>query len=159
MKIENSFAVDAPPDAVFAFLLDAHQVVGCVPGAELVELIDLQTFRGKLKIKVGPVQVAYEGTAHILDVVEDDNAATVTVSADGREIGGQGAVKASVALTIAASGAAGSTVSIDTDFTVTGRVAQFGRGAIEDISRRLIGQMAEAMGSRLQQSQAAERSA
>ena len=114
---------------------------------------------GSARSEVGPVQVAYEGTAHILDVVEDDNAATVTVSADGREIGGQGAVKASVALTIAASGAAGSTVSIDTDFTVTGRVAQFGRGAIEDISRRLIGQMAEAMGSRLQQSQAAERSA
>jgi uncharacterized protein len=154
MRIENSFAVDAPPDAVFAFLLDAHQVVGCVPGAELVELIDAQTFRGRLKIKVGAVQVAYEGTAHILEVAEDDSAATVTVSADGREIGGQGSVKASITLTVAGTETGGSTVSLATDFTVTGRIAQFGRGAIEDISRRLVGQMAEAMGSRLQQSHA-----
>jgi carbon monoxide dehydrogenase subunit G len=156
MKIENSFAVDAPPDAVFAFLLDAQQVVGCVPGAELVELIDAQTFRGKLKVKVGAVQVAYQGTAHILDIAENDSSATVTVSAEGREIGGQGTVKASIVLTVAATDEGGSTVLLETDYTLTGRIAQFGRGVIEDISRRLIGQMAEAMRSRLQESHAAE---
>jgi carbon monoxide dehydrogenase subunit G len=157
MKIENSFAVDAPPDAVFAFLLDAQQVVGCVPGAELVELIDAQTFRGKLKVKVGAVQVAYQGTAHILDIAENDSSATVTVSAEGREIGGQGTVKASITLTVAGTDeGGGSNVSLETDYTVTGRIAQFGRGVIEDISRRLIGQMAEAMRSRLQESHTAE---
>jgi uncharacterized protein len=151
MKIENSFTVDAAPDAVFAFLLDPHQVVACVPGAELVELIDSQTFRGRVRIKVGAVQVAYQGTAHIIDVAEDDSAATVTVSAEGREIGGQGMAKARLTLTVAGVQPGGSTVSLETDLTVTGRIAQFGHGVIEDISRRLVGQMAEGIGSRLQQ--------
>lgn len=155
MKIESSFSVGAAPDAVFALLLDANQVVACVPGAELVELIDAQTFRGRLKVKAGPIQVRYEGTAHILDVTEDDDAATVTVSADGREIGGQGSVKAQLALTVAGSEGGGTTVSLTTDFTVTGRIAQFGRGPIEDISRRLLKQMAEGIEARLGEPQSA----
>ena len=155
MRIENSFTVDASPDAVFGLVLDAEQIVSCVPGAELVELIDSQTFRGKLTVKVGAVQVAYLGTAHILDVVESEVSATVTVTAEGREIGGQGAVRASISLTVAASGG-GSTVSIATDFTVTGRIAQFGQGIIADVSRRLVGQMASAMSARLRETRAPE---
>lgn len=149
MKIESSFTVDAAPDAVFAFLLDANEVVRTVPGAELTELIDSQTFRGKLKIKVGAVQVAYQGTARILDVAEGDTSATVTVDAGAREIGGQGAVQARLVVTVSASESAGSTVSLATDYTVTGRIAQFGRGVLEDVARRLIGQMADAMRARL----------
>lgn len=148
MKIESSFSVAAPPDAVFAFLLDPEQVVRTVPGAELVELVDAQTFRGKLKVKVGAVQVAYAGTAHVLDIVEDETSATVSVDADAREIGGQGSVKAKLSVTVAVADA-GSDVALATDFTVTGRIAQFGRGVIEDVGKRLIGQMAESMRARL----------
>ena len=148
MKIESSFAVGAPPDAVFAFLLDPEQVVRTVPGAELVELVDAQTFRGKLKVKVGAVQVAYAGTAHVLDIVEDETSATVSVNADAREIGGQGSVHAKLTVTVSVADA-GSDVALATDFTVTGRIAQFGRGVIEDVGKRLIGQMAESMRARL----------
>jgi carbon monoxide dehydrogenase subunit G len=150
MKIESSFTVAAPPDRVFAYLLDVNQVVGCLPGAELSEVVDSQTFRGKLKIKVGAVQVAYQGTAHIVDMVEDDSSATVTIKGEGREIGGQGSVRADLALGVAATADGGSTVSLSADLTVTGRVAQFGRGVIEDVSRRMMAQMGECIGARLQ---------
>jgi carbon monoxide dehydrogenase subunit G len=150
MKIESSFTVAAPPDRVFAYLLEVNQVVGCLPGAELSEIVDSQTFRGKLKIKVGAVQVTYQGTAHIVDMVEDDTSATVTIEGDGREVGGQGSVRAKLLLTVAATGDGGSEVRLESDLTVTGRVAQFGRGVIEDVSRRLIGQMGECIGARLQ---------
>ncbi len=150
MKIESSFTVAAPPDRVFAHLLDVNQVVGCLPGAELSEIVDSQTFRGRLKIKVGAVQVAYQGTAHIVDMVEDDSSATVTIQGDGREIGGQGSVRAHLLLSVAATAEGGSTVSLSADLTVTGRVAQFGRGVIEDVSRRMMGQMGECIGARLE---------
>ena len=61
MQLENSFAVNASPDRVFAYLLDVNKVVGCVPGAELVETVDSSTFKGKVKVKVGPITVAYSG--------------------------------------------------------------------------------------------------
>jgi carbon monoxide dehydrogenase subunit G len=150
MRIESSFSVAAPPDRVFAYLLEVNEVVGCLPGAELSEMVDSQTFKGKLKIKVGAVQVTYQGTARIVDMVEDDTQATVTIEGDGREIGGQGSVRAKLLLTVAATDDGGSTVGLDTDLTVTGRVAQFGRGVIEDVSRRLVGQMGECIGARLQ---------
>jgi len=67
MQLENSFAVAAPPERVFAYLLDVNKIVGCVPGAELSEVVDPTTFKGKVKIKVGPITVAYSGTARIVD--------------------------------------------------------------------------------------------
>jgi carbon monoxide dehydrogenase subunit G len=150
MRITSSFTVDAAPDQVFAYLLDVNQVVGCVPGAELSEVVDSQTFRGRLKIKVGAVQVVYQGTASIREVEEDDTSATVTIEGQGREIGGQGSVRAGLVLTVAATPQGGTEVRLETDLTVTGRIAQFGRGAIEDVSSRLIEQMGRCIGARLQ---------
>jgi carbon monoxide dehydrogenase subunit G len=95
MRIDTSFTVDAPPDQVFAHLLDVNQVVGCVPGARLSEVVDSRTFRGTLKVKVGAVQVVYQGTAHLVDVDEEgETSATATIEAEGREVGGQGSVDA-----------------------------------------------------------------
>lgn len=150
MKIESSFNVAAPPDQVFAYLLEVNQVVGCLPGAELSEIVDSQTFRGKLKVKVGAVSVSYQGTAHIVDMVEDDTSATVTIEGEGREIGGQGSVRAKLLLTVSATDDGGSAVRLESDLTITGRVAQFGRGVIEDVSKRLMGQMGECIGTKLQ---------
>ncbi|MEA2672256.1 MAG: uncharacterized protein QOG45_2476, partial [Chloroflexota bacterium] len=84
------------------------------------------------------------------EVAEDDTSATVTIEGEGREVGGQGSVRAGLVLTVAATPQGGSEVRLETDLTVTGRIAQFGRGAIEDVSRRLIDQMARCIGSRLQ---------
>ena len=139
MQLENSFSVGAPPEHVFAYLLDVNKVVSCVPGAELSEVVDPTTFKGKVKIKVGPITVAYNGTARIAD--RDDVKRTATLEAEGRETTGPGSARAKAYMSVEADGS-GSTVKIVTDYSVAGRVAQFGRGVMEDVSRRLVGEMA-----------------
>jgi carbon monoxide dehydrogenase subunit G len=150
MKINSSFSVDAPPDQVFAYLLDVNKVVGCVPGAELGEVVDASTFSGKLKVKVGAVQVTYQGTAHIVDTQELDDRVIVNLDAKGREVGGSGQVFAKVAMTVARTASGGSEVSIDADLTIGGKIAQFGRNYIEDISRTMVSQMATCISANLQ---------
>jgi carbon monoxide dehydrogenase subunit G len=139
MQLENSFSVGAPPDKVFAYLIDVNKVVGCVPGAELSEVVDPTTFKGKVKIKVGPITVAYSGTAKIVD--RDDTQHTATLEAEGRETTGPGSARAKALMSVESDGA-GSTVKIVTDYNVAGRVAQFGRGVMEDVSRRIVNDMA-----------------
>jgi carbon monoxide dehydrogenase subunit G len=139
MQLENSFTVAAPPDRVFAYLLDVNKIVSCVPGAELSEIVDPTTFKGKVKIKVGPITVAYNGTARIAD--RDDANHAATLEADGRETTGPGSARAKARMSVEAEGA-GSIVKISTDYNVAGRVAQFGRGVMEDVSRRIVNDMA-----------------
>jgi hypothetical protein len=147
MEIENSFAVKAAPDRVYEFLLDVNNVVSCVPGAELSEVVDPDTFKGKVKIKVGPVTVSYNGTARI--TARDAATRTATLAADGRETTGSGSAQATTVMAVAADGE-NSTVTLTTDFTVVGRVAQFGRGIMEDVSRHLVGQAAACIQSKLE---------
>jgi carbon monoxide dehydrogenase subunit G len=147
MEIENSFAVKAAPDRVYEFLLDVNNVVSCVPGAELSEVVDPDTFKGKVKIKVGPVTVSYNGTARI--TARDAASRTATLAADGRETTGSGSAQATTVMAVAADGE-NSTVTLTTDFTVVGRVAQFGRGIMEDVSRHLVGQAATCIQSKLE---------
>jgi uncharacterized protein len=147
LQIENSFEVGAPPDRVYAFLLDVNRVVGCVPGAELSEVVDPNTFKGKVKIKVGPVTVAYAGTARITD--RDEASRTATLEGEGRETTGPGNARAKAAMRVEES-AGGSKVTVSTDFTVAGRVAQFGRGLMEDVSKSLVAQMAACIKSQLE---------
>jgi uncharacterized protein len=147
MQIENSFAVKASPDRVYEFLLDVNNVVSCVPGAELSEVVDPNTFKGKVRIKVGPVTVNYNGTARITS--RDAETRTATLEAEGRETTGSGTAQATTIMAVAADGAA-STVTLTTDFTVVGRIAQFGRGIMEDVSRHLVGQAAECIQSKLE---------
>jgi carbon monoxide dehydrogenase subunit G len=147
MQIENSFAVKAAPDRVYEFLLDVNNVVRCVPGAELSEVVDPNTFKGKVRIKVGPVTVSYNGTARITS--RDAGTRTATLEAEGRETTGSGTAQATTVMAVAADGDS-STVTLTTDFTVVGRVAQFGRGIMEDVSRHLVGQAAECIQSTLE---------
>jgi carbon monoxide dehydrogenase subunit G len=147
LQIENSFDVGAPPDKVYAFLLDVNRVVGCVPGAELSEVVDPNTFKGKVKIKVGPVTVAYAGTARISD--RDAASRTATLEGEGRETTGPGNARAKASMRVEEANG-GSRVTVSTDFTVAGRVAQFGRGLMEDVSKSLVAQMATCIKSQLE---------
>ncbi len=147
MQIENSFAVKAEPDRVYEFLLDVNNVVSCVPGAELSEVVDPNTFKGKVRIKVGPVTVNYNGTARITS--RDAETRTATLEAEGRETTGSGTAQATTIMAVAADGET-SKVTLTTDFTVVGRIAQFGRGIMEDVSRHLVGQAAECIQSKLE---------
>jgi carbon monoxide dehydrogenase subunit G len=133
MQLENSFTVGAPPERVFAYLLDVNKIVGCVPGAELSEVVDPNTFKGKVKVKVGPI------TAKIADRNPAEHSATL--EAEGRETTGPGSARARAFMSVTAD-PAGSLVKIVTDYSVAGRVAQFGRGVMEDVSRRIVNEMA-----------------
>jgi len=147
MQLENSFQVGASPDQVFAYLLDVNKIVGCVPGAELSEVVDPTTFKGKVKIKVGPITVAYSGTARISGRNDADRQATLT--AEGRETTGPGSARATAQMSVQTAGE-GSLVQIVTEYHVAGRVAQFGRGVMEDVSKRLIKDMANCIQANLE---------
>lgn len=147
MQLENSFSVGAPPDRVFAYLLDVNKIVGCVPGAELSEVVDPTTFKGKVKVKVGPITVAYNGTAKIAD--RNDSERSATLEAEGRETTGPGSARAKAHMSVLPEGT-GSVVKIVTDYSVAGRVAQFGRGVMEDVSRRIVNEMAACIKSNVE---------
>jgi carbon monoxide dehydrogenase subunit G len=152
MQIENEFAVAAPPDRVYAFLLDVNRVVTCMPGAELSEVVDPTTFRGRVKIKVGPITVSYNGTARISD--RDDATRSATLQAEGRETTGPGSARATARMSV--DGADGhSTVKLVTDLIVAGRIANFGRGVMEDVSRRLVTEAADCIKAHLEEIPAA----
>ena len=146
MHIENSFAVDAPADRVFAFLLEVNSVLGCVPGAELSEIVDGDTFHGRVRVRVGAITLAYQGTGHV--VSRDEAARTAVLEAEGREVGGSGSARAVITVRVGENGD-GSEVTLLTDLTVVGRAAQVGTGVLEEVSRRLLTQMATCIGARL----------
>jgi carbon monoxide dehydrogenase subunit G len=147
MEIENVFAVGAPPDRVYAFLLDVEHIVGCVPGAELVETVDQNTFKGRVRIKVGPITVSYTGNAEIADRNAETH--TAVLKASGRETTGSGSARATANMSVNPQDG-GSEVRFVTDFAVAGRVANVGRGVMEDVSRRLVGQMADCIKANLE---------
>lgn len=147
MLIENAFNVTAPPDRVYDFLLDVNQVVACMPGAELVGQVDPQTFKGKVKVKVGPVTVAYDGVARIAE--RDDVMRTAVLEAEGRETTAPGSARSRSTMAVVPN-ISGSTVRITTEFSVAGRAATFGRGLMEDVSKRMVAQMADAIRERLE---------
>lgn len=147
MQLENSFVINASPDRVFAYLLDPGNVVGCVPGAELTEQVDPVTFKGKVKIKVGPITVAYSGTGRVVDRNDADR--TAVLEGEGRETTGPGSGRGKATMSVAPEGDA-SRVKVVTEFTLTGRVAQFGRGVIEDVSKRMVRDVAECIQANLQ---------
>ncbi len=151
MQLENEFDIAAPPDRVYSFLLDVNRVVTCMPGAELSEVVDPTTFRGKVRIKVGPITVSYNGTARITD--RDDANRVATLQAEGKETSGPGSARATAQMTVAEAGD-GSTVRLLTDYHVAGRIANFGRGVMEDVSKQLVSQMAGCIKASLETEQA-----
>lgn len=140
MQLDQSFDVPADPDATYAFLLDVNRVAGCVPGVSSVEERGPDAFVGTLKVKVGPVGVTYRGTAVITS--RDPGARTATVAAEGIEGVGAGRVKATASMTVRPA-TSGSTVTISTELAIAGRLAQFGRGIIDGVARRIVGEMAD----------------
>jgi uncharacterized protein len=147
VHFENAFEVEADPDEVYGFLLDVTKVVTCVPGAELTEVLDGDAYQGRMKVKVGAIATSYRGSATIAN--RDAAGRSATLSARGRETSGAGAATMEAALSVTPA-PGGSVVSIATDLNITGRVAQFGRGVIEDVSKLLIDQMANCIKQKIE---------
>jgi carbon monoxide dehydrogenase subunit G len=139
VKIEDSFRVDVPVEEAWKVLLDLERIAPCLPGAQLTE-VEGDEYRGTVKIKVGPITAQYKGVAKIEEA--DETNRKVVLQAEGRDTRGQGNASATVTATLVPEGD-GTTVNIDTDLNITGKVAQFGRGVMADVSSKLLGQFAE----------------
>ena len=136
MKLEQSFEVKAPIDRVWAALIDVERVAPCLPGAEITESDEDGTYRGDFTVKLGPTTAAYRGELRMESV--DSEARRVTMRASGQDKRGQGSAKATI-VNVMHEEAGVTTVDVETDFTITGRLARFGRGGmIKDISNRLL---------------------
>ena len=139
MKIEDSFRVEVPVEEAWKVLLDLERIAPCLPGAQLTE-VEGDEYRGTVKIKVGPITAQYKGVAKIEEADEANR--KVVLQAEGRDTRGQGNASATVTATLVPDGD-GTTVNIDTDLNITGKVAQFGRGVMADVSSKLLGQFAD----------------
>jgi carbon monoxide dehydrogenase subunit G len=147
-KIAERFEVQAPVERVWKYLIDPASVVQCLPGAELLESQDERTFIGQIKVKVGPLSMAYKGKGSFTEVNEDTH--TVRMVGEAREVGGSGSTKVTMVSTVAALDGGGSQVSVDADINLVGRIVQFGRGMIEEVSRQMFRQFATCVKSRLE---------
>jgi uncharacterized protein len=139
VKIEDSFRVEVPVEEAWKVLLDLERIAPCLPGAQLTE-VEGDEYRGTVKIKVGPITAQYKGVAKIEEADEANR--KVVLQAEGRDTRGQGNASATVVATLVPDGD-GTTVNIDTDLNITGKVAQFGRGVMADVSSKLLGQFAD----------------
>jgi uncharacterized protein len=139
VRIDNDFLVQAPIEEVWDFMLDVEKVAPCVPGAELTETLDDHTWKGKVLMKLGPVSLSYAGTVTIQE--RDDEHHRVSLKAEGREQRGKGAASAT-STSVLTSVDGGTKVVIETDLTITGAVAQYGRGMIGDVSRKVTDEFA-----------------
>lgn len=147
LTINETFRVDAHPDRVWQFLKNPAEVVTCLPGAELTETIDAQTYGGKVKVKVGPITAAYAGKAILTQV--DDAARRMQIVGEGKESGGSGSARMTMTGVVTPLPDGGSQVSVDAVVDVAGRVMQFGRGLIESVNKQLFRQFAEAVQAKL----------
>ena len=141
MELTNDFRVSAPPPRAWAVLTDVERIAPMLPGAQLQE-IEGDDFRGIVKVKVGPITAQYKGTATFQERNEADG--RVVLKASGRDTRGQGNASATITATLVPDGE-GTKVTVVTDLTVTGKVAQFGRGVLADVSSKLIGQFVDAL--------------
>jgi uncharacterized protein len=135
MRIEHQFLVRAPVDRAWSYMLDVERITPCAPGAELTEVVDERTWNGKLKVKVGPVAMSFAGTVTL--VGRDDQAHRAVLRAQGREQRGKGAATAVVTSRLEPA-EEGTLVMLETELTITGAAAQYGRGMIGDVSERLV---------------------
>ncbi len=143
MELSNEFVVPVAIDDAWEVLTDVERIAPCMPGARL-ESVEGDDYHGVVKVKVGPVTVEYKGTAQFLE--RDATAHKAVLRASGRETRGQGNATATVTAELASEGEA-TRVAVRTELDITGRVAQFGRGMLADVSTKLLGQFVERLES------------
>lgn len=145
MKLEHSFTVPADLDTVWQAVLDPERVAPCMPGATLSE-VDGDSFKGSVKVKLGPISLLYKGTGEFLE--KDEAARRVVIKASGKDARGNGTASATVTVTLRAEGdtTAG---SVDTDLAITGKPAQFGRGMISEVGGKILDSFASCLAGKL----------
>jgi carbon monoxide dehydrogenase subunit G len=139
VELENAIRFGGPPDQVWALFQDVERVALCVPGAELTEAVDENTFKGKLNVKLGPVALGFAGTVRRERVDEENR--LIVLKADGSETKGKGSASATLtSVLVPADG--GTDVKITTELLISGGLSQFGRSMIGDVFQRIATQFA-----------------
>jgi uncharacterized protein len=144
VRFSNSFEVPLPPDQTWPLLLDIRRIAPCMPGAELTEVIDDKTYKGKVAVRLGPVALSFAGTASFEDI--NAEARTARVKAHGSDVKGRGGASAIVDFALEPA-EGGTRVVIETDLNLSGAVAQYGRasGMIQSVAAQIIDQFAAAL--------------
>jgi carbon monoxide dehydrogenase subunit G len=146
MIIENEFSVGADIDTVWRELLDMEGVASCLPGATITSTDKESVYDGSMRLKLGPMRVEYRGTATLSEVDEANHTAVISLSA--REAKGQGSAMATIRNHLEPVDG-GTKVSARTDLQITGPQAQFGRGVIEDVGKRVLGEFSQRLEQRI----------
>jgi carbon monoxide dehydrogenase subunit G len=137
MELTNDFTVNAPIDTAWDTLTDVERIAPCLPGAQLTE-IEGDTYRGLVKVKVGPITAQFKGQASFVE--KDTVQHRAVLKAEGRDTGGKGNASALITAQLEPIASDVTKVTVATDLTITGKVAQFGRGALADVSEKLLRQ-------------------
>ena len=145
-KLLNEFTVNRPIDATWAVLTDVERIAPCLPGAELQE-VEGDTYRGVVKVKLGPVSAAFKGQAQFVE--RDDTARRAVLKGEGRDTSGKGNASALVTAELQPVSAEVTLCKVSTDLQVTGKVAQFGRGIMGDVSEKLMHQFSKNLNAML----------
>jgi carbon monoxide dehydrogenase subunit G len=145
VQLENSFTVPVPIDEAWRVLLDIERIAPCMPGAAL-DSVDGDDFTGRVKVKLGPINLTYQGKASFIE--KDEAAHRAVIDARGKDQRGNGTAAAVVTATLAAAGSS-TRVDVLTDLNITGRPAQFGRGVMTDVGNKLLGQFADKLAAQL----------
>jgi carbon monoxide dehydrogenase subunit G len=145
VQLENSFTVPVPIDEAWRVLLDIERIAPCMPGAAL-DSVDGDNFTGRVKVKLGPINLTYQGKASFIE--KDEAAHKAVIDARGKDQRGNGTAAAVVTARLAAEGAI-TRVDVLTDLNITGRPAQFGRGVMTDVGNKLLGQFADKLAAQL----------
>ena len=141
MELTNEFTVAVPVEQAWAVLTDVERIAPCMPGADLQE-VEGDEYRGVVKVKVGPITAQYKGAASFAE--RDEAARRAVLKAEGRDTRGQGNANATITAQLEAAGP-GTKVTITTDLHLTGKVAQFGRGVLADVSTKLLKQFVDCL--------------
>jgi len=146
MRIENSFEVDAPPEAAWALLMDVPRVILCMPGATLAETVDDDHWKAKLAVKLGPISLNFD--ADVSREASDEQAHRAVLATNARESRGRGSAQATIESTLAEQNG-GTRVDIVTDLTLIGPVAQYGRGMVQSVAAQLTASFASCLQKQL----------
>jgi carbon monoxide dehydrogenase subunit G len=147
MRLENEFTVPAAPELAWALLNDIPRVVPCMPGAELSEVVDENTFKATVKVKLGPIGLTF-GADIVRDRV-DEAGRVVSMTTKARELKGRGGASATIESTLVPDGS-GTRVVIVTELALSGTVAQYGRGIVADVSNQMVKQFAACIAAQLE---------
>jgi carbon monoxide dehydrogenase subunit G len=151
MQLEHQFTVPVPVAQAWDVLLDVERIAPCMPGAT-VESFDGETIVGRVKVKVGPIQVTYAGTARFSE--KDESARRAVIEAAAKEARGSGTANATITAQLQDDGGSSTNVTVTTDLAITGKPAQFGRGVMVEVGNKLLGRFADCLAGELGSSDA-----